>query len=333
MRQIILPVIREHHEDYEELEEAISRFFRQEIYYPLLEELGVRDLRSIQNAREEDLDILARALASGQLRFYRGVFTGRLSSKISRGLRSLGAKWDVRQGSFRIPHRDLPPQIQIAIGASEAKFERVVRSMTEQLKDVSPEQVAARLDLTPYFDRSIFRVGKDIADSLTAIKVEPQLSKIARRRLAEEYGQTLYLPIQDFLKKETEALRLRITQHAFAGGRYETLAKEIQASYGVSQRKAKFLARQETSLLMAKFKQVRYEEAGSEGYFWGCVKMPHQQKGQPYQPGCVRYYHAKNEGKYFSWREGAVVNDKGERKHPGQDYGCRCFPRVAMRFY
>lgn len=330
MGETILPVIRERVEDYEELESALSLFFRQEIYYPLLEELGERDL--IQNAKDDDLALLARALASGQLRFYRGSFSGRYSAKISRGLRDLGAKWDARQGAFRIPLSKLPPQIHIAIGASEAKFERVIRSMTEQLKDVSPAQVAAKLDLTPFFDRSLFRVGKDVADSLQAIRVEAQLSKQSRRRLAEEYGQTLHLPIQDFLRKETEALRIRITQHAFAGGRYETLAKEIQASYGVSQRKAKFLARQETSLLMAKFKQVRYEEAGSTGYIWGCVKMPHQKKGQPYQPGCVRYYHAKNEGKFFLWAKGAVVNDKGEHKHPGQDYGCRCFPRVVMTF-
>lgn len=330
MGQLILPAIRERVEDYEELESALSLFFRQQLYYPLLEELGQRDL--IQNAKDNDLELLARALASGQLRFYRGLFTGRYSAKISRGLRDLGAKWDARQGAFRIPLSKLPPQIHGAIGASEAKFERTIRSMTEQLQNVSPEKLAAKLDLAPFFDRSIFRIGKDVADSLANIKIEPQLSREARRRLAEEYGQTLHLPIQDFLKKETEALRLRITQHAFAGGRYETLAKEIQASYGVSQRKAKFLARQETALLMAKFKQVRYEEAGSEGYIWGCVKMPHQAKGQPYQPGCVRYYHAKNEGKYFTWRQGAVVNDKGEHKHPGQDYGCRCFPRVVMRF-
>ncbi len=108
------------------------------------------------------------------------------------------------------------------------------------------------------------------------------------------------------------------------GYRYETLVAEIQKSYGISQRKAKFLARQETSLLMSKFKQVRYQEAGSNEYIWDCVA------GSSAHP--VRHFHLLNRGKIFRWDTGAPINANGDRKNPGQDYNCRCFAKPIIRF-
>jgi SPP1 gp7 family putative phage head morphogenesis protein len=42
----------------------------------------------------------------------------------------------------------------------------------------------------------------------------------------------------------------------------------IMDNYGVGQRKAKFLARQETALLMSKFHEQRYKEIGVTKYIW-----------------------------------------------------------------
>lgn len=337
MTSVILPPIRERVEDYEELEVAISRFFREVIYAPLVREIVAPgfvlensrkprpvDFAATVRGRLSDMEVLKKALESGQVRFYRGSFTGSFSSKLSRALRSIGAEWDKKQGRFLIPHSELPQSIRPVIAASQSRFDRTVEKITERLSSVAPEVIAQHLDLSKYFDRTILKTNADISKTLSPFIIEPQLSATGRQRIAEEYSNTLHLPIQTFLRKETLELRDRILERSFAGYRYESLIGEIEKSYGVSQRKAKFLARQETNLLMAKFTQVRYQAVGSEEYIWGCVE------GSAAHP--VRHYHLLNKGKTFRWDRGAPINAKGERKNPKQDYNCRCFARPIIRF-
>lgn len=335
MKTHILPAIRERYADYEELEDYLAKFFRDAVYYPLIEEIKEGNPEELlQNAlgrlilrglpRKDDMRTLIDAVRTGRLRFYRGHFTGQLNATLTRALRRIGAEWDSAQGSYRIPQSAIPDALKVEISTSEARFTRTIDRISENLARVVPKDLAAKVDLAPFFDRALFRAGKDVKDSLAGITVQPELSREARLRIAREYSETLQLPIEDFIDKETRALRARIIERSGAGLRYEGLVKEIEQSYGVSQRKAKFLARQETSLLMTKFKQVRYQEAGSDEYIWTCVA------GSAAHP--VRHYHQLNNGKKFSWSIGAVVNARGDMKNPGQDYNCRCTARPIVRF-
>jgi SPP1 gp7 family putative phage head morphogenesis protein len=331
----VLPPIRERLGDYEELERFLTHFFRDDIYWPLIEEVGAPE-DILQNAllgryilsrftkRESDQKALIDAVESGRLRYYRGHFTGNLSAKLSRALRRIGAEWDSGTGTYRIPQSDLSMDLKQAIASSEGKLLRTIDRISESLNQVNPAALTARIDLEPFFNKAIFRAGRDIKLSLEGISVQPELSREARSRIAREYSKSLELPIQEFIAKETQALRARLMERAAKGLRYEGLVKEIESSYGVSQRKAKFLARQETSLLMTKFRQVRYQEAGSDEYIWTCVS------GSSAHP--VRHYHRLNDGKIFRWDTGAIVNARGDRKNPGQDYNCRCTARPIVRF-
>lgn len=327
MTSVVLAPIKERVEDYEELEATISRFFREVIYAPLVYEIGAPASVLANSQRPKvpwGLEGLADAIRSGQIRFHRGSFTGRFDSKVSRALRSIGAEWDKKHGRFLIPLTDLPFEIRPVVAASESRFQRVADKITERLASVAPEKLTEHLDLGKYFDRTLFRLDKDINKTIRGFAIQPTLSPYARARIADEYSKTLHLPIQTFLHKETLELRKQIMERTTQGYRYETLIGEIEKSYGVSQRKAKFLARQETSLLMAKFKQVRYQEVGSQEYIWGCVT------GTAQHP--VRHYHLLNKGKTFRWDTGAPINAAGVRKNPGQDYNCRCFARPIVRF-
>ena len=104
----------------------------------------------------------------------------------------------------------------------------------------------------------------------------------------------------------------------------EKLAKKIKASYGVSQSKATFLARQESNLLLAKFRESRYNEIGCDEYIWQTVV------GSPSSP--VREGHARLNGTRQRFSNPPVVNKKGDRKNPSEDYGCRCRPKPVIRF-
>ena len=113
-------------------------------------------------------------------------------------------------------------------------------------------------------------------ESIRNITVAPQLSQESRNRLAREWKNNLDLSINEFTQKEIIALRKNMQATVFAGNRYGSAIQTIKKSYDVTQNKAKFLARQETGLLMAKFKELRYSEIGVKEYKWRCPAQPGQ---------------------------------------------------------
>lgn len=322
MKEIQLKPIKESTEDFDKLEAAIKKLFRDKLFLPLLKELGEPSNR-IANSESA----VADALNSGRITFNRGRFSGRFNSSISKELKDLGARWDRKHGTWNILQSSLPIEIRNTISASAFKFAEKLERIDRKLAQILPEEFAGQLSSSKYFDASLWKVDKDFRESVKNITVAPTLSESARKRIADEWQNNMKLWITDFTKEEIEKLRKNMRKTVFAGNRYESAVKTIQRSYGVSENKAKFLARQETSLLMTKFKETRYVEAGVKEYRWGCVA------GSKLHP--VRPWHKSLEGKVFRWDDPPITTKAGEpirRNNPGQDYNCRCFAKPIVRF-
>ena len=319
MSVVYLPAIKERSDDYEAIEKAIKLLFKKEIYLPLLREFASPGL-ALRNA----LPSLLEAIRTGQITFNRGIFSGRLNSAISKDLRSLGARFDRKQGCYRISQSSLPLEVRNAISASESRFEEKLSEIDEKLASIVPEALAEKLKTGNLFERALWRIEHDFQRSVRGITIAPKLTREQSARLSAEWSNNLQLWIKDFSQSEIRELRTNMQATVFAGNRYASAVKTIQDSYGVTANKAKFLARQETSLLMAKFKQTRYEAAGVNYYKWGCVA------GSKLHP--VRPLHKKNEGKVFRWDTPPTVNEQGDRKNPQQDYNCRCFARPMVGY-
>jgi SPP1 gp7 family putative phage head morphogenesis protein len=314
-----LSPIRETPKDYEDIEKEIVELFKKELYLPL-----IRLLKAPEIVLKNSMRDLVDAIVSGRLRYDRGVFSGRLSATLSRELRRIGAKWDRKRDGFSIPQSKLPFDVRIALSMSEDRLKQSVAKIDKQLSAVSPEEIAGKLDVGSLLDSALYRVEQKFQKTVQGITVAPQITPEMRERISSEYVKNLQLYVQDFVQKEIEELRNRVSERASQGLRYEGLVQEIQRSYGVSQNKAKFLARQETSLMMTKYKQTRYEDAGVKLYKWKTVI------GSPQHP--VRPRHKHLDGKIFSWDSPPIVDDKGNRKNPGQDYNCRCVAIPVVRF-
>lgn len=302
-------------EDYEDIEAEIEKVFVREIYGPLIAELQNSD--SIQNS----FDGFLRAIQSGRISFYKGKFTGKFSSSISKELKRLGAKFDKKTSSFVIPKEKLPNEVLHAVSLSASNFQRVVSNIDRKISSIIPEEVAKKVKLSDLFEKILRKTDSEVRKN---IAITPHFTEEQKNRISSEYTKNTQLYIQDWVSKEIVELRQNVQKRALEGIRYESLAEEIHKSYGVSLSKAKFLARQETSLIMTKFAQTRYQDAGVEEYMWQCVK------GSQNHP--VRPFHKKNDGKIYRWDNPPTVNDKGDRKNPGQDYNCRCKARPVVRF-
>lgn len=328
LKTIELKPIQESTEDYEKIEKKITDLFKQEIYYPLLKILSVKK-KTLQNSLED----LEWALQTGKITFSGNSFAGSFNASLSKELKKLGAKFDRASGTFKIDSSILPVSVRSAISVSEARFHEKIAEINSHLSKIAPEEIGNKLNIADNFDSTIYKVEKEFKKNARNIIVSPQLSPEQRKRVADEWQNNMKLWIKNFTEKEIVELRRSIQDNVYSGNRREGMIKTIQKSYGVSERKAKFLARQETNLMLTTYKVAKYTSAGVQEYKWGCVKMPHQPTPKaPYLPGEVRYHHGIHEGKIFRFDNPPVVNDKGERKNPGMDYNCRCFAIPIVKF-
>lgn len=319
MKELELKPIEIVHSDYEQIELIIQKLFRDHIYLPLVKELG-EGPKSLQNANDD----LARSLAKGKIRYYRGAFSGKFNSTLTRELKRLGAKWDRRQGVFKIPLGSLPTELRVAITLSEDRFARVVEKINKMIGNILPEKISEQFKIEKRFDTMIMKLDDKIQSGMKGLAVSPKLSDRARDKIATDYTTNLRKYISDFTVKEIVSLRERIEKNVLTGGRYEEMMKTIQHSYGVSQNKAKFLARQETNLMMAKFKESRYQDAGINEYIWRCVP------GSKNHP--VRPMHKALDGTRQRFDKPPITDEKGQRNNPGEDYNCRCYARPIVSF-
>lgn len=322
MKVVELKPIKESQDDYDEIEDRIRDLFRKEIFLPLLKELEL-PANLLQNSRED----LLQAIQTGQISFSRGSFKGQFNSTLSRELKKLGAEWDRTQGSWKISTSALPIEVKNAISMSESVFARKLAAIDDRLKKLLPEEIADRLNVSKLFDRALWKVDREFRATVKEISVAPELTPERRKKIADEWQNNTKLYVKDFTKTQIADLRADVQKSVFTGNRYESLAKTIQDQFEVSANKAKFLARQETSLAMTKFKESRYVDVGVKEYRWGCVG------GSPKHP--VRPAHKKLEGKIFRWDDPPITTEPGEptrRNNPGQDFNCRCFARPIVRF-
>ncbi len=98
-----------------------------------------------------------------------------------------------------------------------------------------------------------------------------------------------------------------ILRGAQTGKLSKDVAKEVKAQFGVSQRRAAFIARDQISKFNGDLTQLRQTQAGITKYRWSTSGDER-----------VRDTHKSNGGKIFSW------SDPPATGHPGDDFNCRC---------
>ena len=332
--------------DYDGIERKIKLLIKKALYYPILKILGEPQKRLVNS-----IEALPQAIQEGRIVYAGGQFTGKLDAFISRELRGIGAKWNRQTQTYHMPANELPYIIKIAISTGEARLQEKADKIDTELASLDPAKIADKLDIVSDFSKALRHADKHLDESfksftvqkskypavtLKRITIPPDLSENMRHAVATDWQNNMKLWVQKFTEEQIVDLRKMVQANVYAGNRMEALHAPIEkmllgidANWGKVESKAKFLARQETNLLMARYKQEKCEDAGVPRYKWATVKMPYQPSPKaPYKAGEVRYSHAILEGKVFSWSDPPVTtapNQPQRRNNPGADFGCRCF--------
>lgn len=304
-----LPILPVRDKYWRELEKEVTRIFAESIYEPLLALFRKPELE-IKNTGNTLID----AIAQGIIYYDDGHFIGHWNAALTKELRAIGAIYNTPSRTWSLKREFLPADIRIAQAHSDMRFDTLRRGFLRTLDDLSVRPVNYTEEMREFYKRSVGWMSDDFNKSVEAITIPPKLTEAQRNIIATEWSDNLDKYIKGWVDERILKLRGEVQANAFAGHRSSALLDMIRSDYGVSRRKAEFLARQETSLLMSKFRESRYRDIGVQKYRWSTA---HDER--------VRHDHRDLNGKIYDWSSPPVTNRRnGARNHPGEDFNCRC---------
>lgn len=284
----------------DEFKADLLTLFYDVLFDPLLQELD--KLKFYYN----DENTIRDALLSGKIEYVNGIFKGNFSAKLTREFNKLGMEYSERLQGFKKEINKLPVSIQSAIAQANLINKTINENMLAKVATLQVGEDKIRNVKTKY---------KSIIKSIDEqIEISVDLTDAEKEIIAKEYKNNLELYIKNFLDEETKKLRDEVEESVNAGYRAEHLKELIKERYRVSESKAEFLAKQETSLLTSKYTQMRYKDAGINKYIWSTSG-----------DNRVRHDHKELDGKIINYDDPPIVDKAtGRKAHAGEDFGCRC---------
>lgn len=299
---------------YTNVEREINRILDEVLFVPLALSLGMKK-KELTNSK----DNLTDAIASGDVYFENGVFKGSFNAKTSKQLQDIGAVYNKTIKGWKFDGA-LPPEISTANAQVDARFKQLRKDFIQTIDDVDIESISRVSQIPDAYDQTITWMNDDFLKTAKAISVEPQLTDEMRGIITAEWSQNLDLYVKDWAQENIVKMRDQVEKQVFAGGRAKGLENILMQRYGVSRHKAKFLARQETGLLMAKFHESRCRDIGITDYIWSAAMDER-----------TRDDHKELNGKRFSFSQPPVADKRtGARANPSEFYGCRCTARPVI---
>lgn len=289
--------------------------------------------------RMNSVSALIEAIRKGTIQYSRGKFTGKFTMKISAELEKF-AKYDGRSNTWT----GFPPP---AVSAAAAVANDKSRALNERLQALIaeiPSRVEAVVDSLKYsIDQPLFSMNAQANKDLNTIGITVDITPELSERIIEDYTNNQNLNIKNWTSDQTERLREMIEKNVLSGYNRGELIQMIQSEYGTTMNKARFLARQETSLLMATVRDTRYSDAGVNIVRWSNshdVRVVGNPAGEYPEPTTGHGNHWRMGGKYCSLNDPTIYADTledarsgkwkskasigGGDRHAGEEYNCRC---------
>ncbi|WP_430439074.1 phage minor head protein [Shinella sp.] len=148
---------------------------------------------------------------------------------------------------------------------------------------------------------------------LRAVVRQEDIEDYVREAIAR--NTSLIIGFSDDLQKRIEQA---VYDNSIAGNSVKTLRKTLMEQFGIADRRAKLIARDQMGKFNSDLNRIRQTQAGVTSYVWS---TSHDER--------VRERHRKLDGKTYKWGE-ATGAEQG--LPPGQPVQCRCIARGVVEF-
>lgn len=266
-----------------------------------------------------DSNIIREAIISGKIQYENGLFTGQFSNAIAFELEKLGAKYSKFRKGYLLAKEKLPTELIWAIDTAKAtaytKAMAINQFLLNQLSNL--DKITSKL----IFDEAVNAIMKNLQERVyrnaKQHKIElitPKLDSFMENEIAKRYTENLNFWIKNWTEDEIIKMRDKVGIMANVGKSTKTIADYLQKEFGISQKHAKFLARNESAIATSSYLSAKYEAEGFTKFKWHTIL-----------DGRERELHKELNGKVFRFDDPPIIDERtGQKGLPSQTYNCRC---------
>lgn len=323
----LLPPQRLRPHYYEGVEQALRESFRAFLFDPLLAILAeAAPHAAFANTAPVPSQDLLIALRFGRVQYVGDLVVGDFDAKLTAALRAIGATFDARTGAFRLPVLAAPAWFKAEAAAAQARAENMHKALERELDRLQTKLDAGQLVAPIPADQAVEAVEDGFESAAAALGITKRIPKAARAAMEARYAADVRPYVVAATAEYIDGVHKAVIDNAARGYRYEAIVADIEHFVGVSERKAKFIARQETAIFMAGYRQERFTDAGVTRYRWS---TSHDVRVRPYEDEQkLKKYgdHRILDKEVFTYAHKAPAQYMSRKKpsNPGEDYGCRC---------
>ncbi|KQV83250.1 minor capsid protein [Rhizobium sp. Root1220] len=190
-----------------------------------------------------------------------------------------------------------------------------LQALANQLQRIASNTVNRILDLEAERHTEAFMATakRALGINLQAVVSQEDLAEYLQAAVAR--NTSLIQSLADDVVKRVEQT---VYASSIAGNSVTTLRKSLQEQFGITDRRARLIARDQTSKLNSDLNRIRQQQAGVTSYSW---LTSHDER--------VRPRHRSLDGNTYKWGE-ATGAENG--LPPGQPINCRCLARGIVEF-
>lgn len=293
------------------IENKIMDTFWNLIFKPMFKELNIK--------AENNSDVIIDALKRGDIFYSDTGFKAkkRFSNAVSNELIKLGAKYNRFTHTFEISKNLLSDKIKLTINNELLRAQTKLNIINSFLEDIQLnfDQIIETMIFEDEVITILDSVGNEVKQNVRKINIiEPELTQEQKDQIAQDYTFNMKYYIKNWMPNRISNMRVKVQKAILEGYRPDQVQEMLEKEYKIGKNKAKFLAQNETSIMLAELKKSMYSEMGFTEFIW-----------QTILDGRERPEHHKLNGKIFSFDNPPVIDERtGQRGLPGQTYNCRC---------
>lgn len=302
------------------IEKALISYLWEGIYKPLFQIMDIKPDKASNSIND-----IREAIRNGSIIYSDGTFQAKKKFTNAQAimLERWGAKWDSFYRLYRLPFYLVPENIRLIIDEVNQIHTKQIAKIQDFLYQV--EQNLPYIVDSMVFDDEVETIlddaGNEIKKNSKRLNIiEPELSEEQKKEIACTYTNNM----RDYIIKDWQGnaekegkipeMRQKIQELVLQGHRYDKVQELLEKEYGVAARKAKFLAQNETNIMLSEYKKVTYQEMGSNAFVWRTIT-----------DGKERELHKQLNGTTWTFDNPPVIDERtNQRGLPGQTYNCRC---------
>lgn len=199
------------------------------------------------------------------------------------------------------------------------KMQQVMDEMTKQWNErfEKGSQELAKYFAKSVHKRSSLQLKKILKDA--GFSVQTEMTATQRDIFAAVVNENVHL-IKSIPQQYLGSVQQKVMAAVAHGNDQAELTKQLQKSYGVTKRRAKLIARDQTSKANSAFTRANQMDLGITEAIW-----KHSHAGKVPRPS-----HVANDGKRYSLKTGWYDPDEKQWIFPGELINCRCLSRSII---